>query len=127
MTINSIMTGGEQLIEIDKIYNMDCLEGMKQIEDNSIDLIVTDPPYNTGMQKNDNAAWLRYFFNDKYTNEEYQKLVDIACKEMYRILKHDKLGYLFTNFKQLGRWMITLQKTGFIVKNVIVWDKQIHG
>ena len=32
-------------MEIDKIYNMDCLEGMKSIPDGSIDLIVTDPPY----------------------------------------------------------------------------------
>lgn len=32
-------------MEINKIYNMDCLEGMKQMADNSVDLIVTDPPY----------------------------------------------------------------------------------
>ena len=33
------------MIEIDKIYNEDCLIGMKQIPDGTIDLIVTDPPY----------------------------------------------------------------------------------
>lgn len=32
-------------MELDKIYNMDCLEGMKNIPDKSVDLIVTDPPY----------------------------------------------------------------------------------
>lgn len=32
-------------LELDKIYNEDCLEGMKRIPDKSIDLIVTDPPY----------------------------------------------------------------------------------
>ena len=32
-------------MEINKIYNEDCLEGMKRITDNSIDLVVTDPPY----------------------------------------------------------------------------------
>lgn len=32
-------------MQINKIYNLDCLEGMKQLEDNSVDLIVTDPPY----------------------------------------------------------------------------------
>ncbi|UGL60742.1 DNA methylase [Staphylococcus phage vB_SauM-HM01] len=32
-------------LELNKIYNEDCLEGMKKIPDNSIDLIVTDPPY----------------------------------------------------------------------------------
>lgn len=32
-------------MELNKIYNMDCLEGMKLITDNTIDLVVTDPPY----------------------------------------------------------------------------------
>jgi len=35
-----------EMLELNKIYNMDCLEGMKLIPDNSIDLIVTSPPYN---------------------------------------------------------------------------------
>ncbi len=32
------------MIELNKIYNEDCLEGMKDIPTESIDLIVTDPP-----------------------------------------------------------------------------------
>ena len=32
-------------MELDKIYNMDCLEGMKQIPDGTVDLVVTSPPY----------------------------------------------------------------------------------
>lgn len=32
-------------IELDNIYNCDCMEGMKAMPDNSVDLIVTDPPY----------------------------------------------------------------------------------
>ena len=33
------------MIEIDKIYNEDCLEGMKRIDDASVDCIITDLPY----------------------------------------------------------------------------------
>ena len=33
------------MIELNKIYNEDCLEGMKRIPDESVSLIVTDPPY----------------------------------------------------------------------------------
>lgn len=33
------------MIEIDKIYNEDCLEGMKRIDDASVDCVVTSPPY----------------------------------------------------------------------------------
>jgi len=35
------------LLELNKIYNMDCLEGMKHIEDKSIDMILADLPYGT--------------------------------------------------------------------------------
>ena len=34
-----------KMFELNKIYNLDCLEGLKQLEDNSIDAIVSDPPY----------------------------------------------------------------------------------
>ncbi len=34
------------LLELNKIYNMDCVEGMKSlIPDNSIDIVITSPPY----------------------------------------------------------------------------------
>ena len=32
-------------MEIDNIYNMDCLEGMKRIADGAVDCIITDLPY----------------------------------------------------------------------------------
>lgn len=32
-------------MELNKIYNMDCLEGLKMLDDNCIDLTVTSPPY----------------------------------------------------------------------------------
>ena len=35
-------------MEINKVYNMDCMMGFGLIKDNSVDLIITDPPYNIG-------------------------------------------------------------------------------
>lgn len=34
------------MLEVNNIYNMDCLEGLKLLSDNSVDLVVTSPPYN---------------------------------------------------------------------------------
>jgi site-specific DNA-methyltransferase (adenine-specific) len=60
---------------------MDCLEGMRQMEDNSVDLIVTSPPYNVGIEYDswdDNMPWDQYFiWSEKW------------LKEFYRILKLD--------------------------------------
>ena len=52
-------------MEIDKIYNMDCLEGMKQIPDGSIDAIICDLPYGTTANKWDSIIpldqlWAQY-------------------------------------------------------------------
>jgi DNA modification methylase len=58
------------MIELNKIYNMDCLEGMKDIPDNTIDLTVTSPPY-------DNLrAYNGYSFD-----------FEGIAKELYRITK----------------------------------------
>lgn len=39
------------MLEHNKIYNMDCIEGIKKLPDNSVDAIVTDPPYGLTSQR----------------------------------------------------------------------------
>ena len=39
-------------MELNKIYNEDCIVGMEKIEDGSVDLLLTDPPYNISMKSN---------------------------------------------------------------------------
>ena len=36
------------MVELNKIYEVDVLDGLKQIEDNSCQIIIVDPPYNIG-------------------------------------------------------------------------------
>lgn len=45
------------MIQIDKIYNEDCLEGMKRIEDGSIDSVICDLPYGSLNRRNGYAGW----------------------------------------------------------------------
>ena len=45
------------MLEINKVYQGDCLEVMKEIDDNSIDLIVTSPPYDNLRTYNNNLEW----------------------------------------------------------------------
>jgi len=40
------------MLDLNKIYCMDCLDGMREIPDKSIDLVITDPPYGIGMANN---------------------------------------------------------------------------
>ena len=53
------------MLELNKIYNMDCLDGMKQIESNSIDMILCDLPYGTTQCRWDTVIpldklWIQY-------------------------------------------------------------------
>ena len=41
-------TGGIDMLEKNRIYNMDVLEGLRALPDDSVDLIVTSPSYNKG-------------------------------------------------------------------------------
>lgn len=125
-------------MEVNKIYCMDCLEGMKQISDETIDLILTDPPYNTGMSissstgktrrfNNKHNNYLGNFFDDDYADEDYLNLIQKVCINLFRVLKNNKAGYIFMNWKKLGLWIDELTNVGFKVKNVIIWDKVVHG
>lgn len=65
------------MLELNRIYNMDCLEGMKQLDDNSVDLIVTDPPYNLNKD----------FENDNLSEEEFISFLTPIFNEMCRLIK----------------------------------------
>jgi len=64
-------------MELNRIYNMDCLIGMKDIPDGSVDMIWTDPPYNVGKDYG--------IYKDNLFDEEYLKWCDKWIKEAKRI------------------------------------------
>jgi site-specific DNA-methyltransferase (adenine-specific) len=61
---------------INKVIQGDCLEVMKYIPDKSIDLVLTDPPYNAG----------REYDNDSLTDKEYQSFTVTYLAECKRVL-----------------------------------------
>ena len=69
------------MVELNTIHNMDCIEGLKLVEDNSIDLIVTSPPYNIGI---DYDSW-----KDSMPWGEYLDWCKKWLQECYRVLKPD--------------------------------------
>lgn len=63
------------------ILNIDILKGFETLQDNSVDLIVTSPPYNVGIEYD---SW-----NDLMSKEEYFVWVDKWLSECFRVLKND--------------------------------------
>jgi DNA modification methylase len=62
-------------LQLNKIYNMDCLEGMRLLDGNSIDLTVTSPPYDNLRTYNGNI--------EQWSFEKFQAI----AKELYRVTK----------------------------------------
>jgi DNA modification methylase len=101
------------MLELNKIYCMDCLEGLKMIPDNSIDLVWTDPPYNIDYGYD--------IYKDKKI--DYYIWCGEWIKESHRILKTD--GSIFIkmwsfNIPQIC-WALDYNK--FDMKNIIIWKR----
>lgn len=114
------------MLELNKLYNCDCMEGMKLISDESIDLIVTDPPYkvtsrgsagNSGgmLQKEINKSGMVFAHNDIEPSE--------YAPEFYRILKNGSHLYVMTNHVNLVGMLNEFKKVGFHFIKSLIWDK----
>lgn len=104
----------------------DCRDALPKIPSDSVDLVLTDPPYNTGL-KASNSTRLTHFFDDALPSDEYRALAREVCRELFRVLREDRAAYVFMNWKSLGVWLDALAGAGFRLKNAIVWDKVVQG
>lgn len=65
------------MLEINKIYNEDCLEGMKKIDDKSVDTIITDLPYGqTSRNKWDSVIPFEPLW------EQYERVIKDNCSDL---------------------------------------------
>ena len=113
-------------MELNKIYNEDCLERMKKIDDNSIDLIVTDPPYKVtpkgscgttgGMLKAKITRQGKVF---KYNNINIEDYIN----EFYRILKEDTHCYIMTNNYNLHHFLNVIKDSKLKLIKPLIWKK----
>lgn len=127
-------------MELNKIYCIDVLEGLKQLEDNSIDCIITSPPYNKMGLNKMKSQWKNHKWNmtinynndpnnDNMNEEDYQNWQIEILKECYRVLKDN--GSMFYNHKNRiphSKGIISnpyewLMKSPFKIRQEIIWDR----
>ena len=101
---------------MNRIYCMDCLKGLKKLSGNSIDLVITDPPYG------DNCSYGR--MHKRIENNENPLLNCSALFELYRVLKQNSSLYNFTNWKHYPFLInFIMAYTKFKIRHLIVWKK----
>lgn len=120
------------MIELNKIYNEDCLEGMKRIPDGSVDCIATDVPYRItsrgnagssgGMMQKDLSMKGKIFEDNDIKIEEY-------LPEFYRILKEKSHCYIMCNHINLTHFLKVIDESNFHFIKCLVWvkDNKIMG
>lgn len=122
------------MLEVNKIYNMDCLEGMKMMEDNSVDIVLSSPPYNTARNGNERAIKnyeRRYdVYMEKRSNQEYQEWMIKIFEQFNRLLKEN--GCILWNMSYGGENPMLMydtlnsvcSNTPFMIADTIVWKKK---
>lgn len=113
-------------MEIDKIYNENCLVGMRDIPDKSIDLIVTDPPYRV-TSKGCSGTMSGYWANDMTNRGKIFTENDVDIEdyigEFYRLLKPNAHCYIMCNNVNLPHFFDVISKSEFHFVKLLVWDK----
>lgn len=108
-------------------------ENMTQIDNESINLIVTSPPYNIDIKYGNKTIKGKTIkskgtkYKDNFTEEEYRNMLKNVFNECKRILKKD--GSIFINIKNrysdgsiITPYWIEQYFSDFYLKNVIIWN-----
>lgn len=119
-----------------QIFNEDCRKGIKKIADNSIDLIVTDPPYfidgmgddwddielHKKAKKSGVVGGLPVGMKfDRKQGENLQKFLQPLCEEFYRVLKPGAFCIVFSQGRLYHRAAMALDLSGFEIRDLMGW------
>ena len=113
---------------MNKIYNKDCIIGMKTIPDETIDLVVTDPPFAINFKAkkanyNRTASRVLSGYNEINVEDYYKFTNDWMC-QVKRILKKSGSMYVFSGWNNLKDILTALDVNGFTTVNHIIWKYQ---
>lgn len=128
------------MLELNKIYNKDCLDGMRLMDDDSVDAVVTSPPYNlclrvrngqyvkrgkneefghTGLTVNRYAS----SYSDDLDIDKYYQWQKECISEMLRVCS----GVVFYNIQVVtGNKEAVFQLMGYFaehIRDLLIWDK----
>lgn len=115
-------------LEINRVYRMDCIEGMKLMSPNSVDLVITDPPFAIDFKakrSNYNRTGERVLEGyNEISKESYYEFTLAWMKQAYQVLKETGSMYVFSGWNNLKDILVALDEIGFITINHLIWKYQ---
>ena len=110
------------MLEMNKIHLMDCMEGMKEIPDKSIDLIVTDPPYFLPTQSYVGVRGSGYIKRHLADTSILRGFFKQVFSEMDRVLKATGTFYVFCDAQSYPIFYDVMFPHCKHVR-LLIWDK----
>ena len=118
------------MTKIERIYLGDALDVLKTMEDNSVDSVVTDPPYGLSKEPDINEVLSKWLAGEEYDHghggfmgkswDSFVPHPDI-WREVYRVLKPGGHALVFAGTRTQDLMTISLRLAGFEVRDVIEW------
>ena len=111
-------------LEINQIHNMDCLEGLMQLPDNSIDLVITSPPYNLSFRYGGGKKTKLYSnYDDNLSEDDYYEFIKQCIKQLIRDSRFTFFNFqLLTNNKK--PYLKIIGDFSENIKDIIIWNKK---
>lgn len=106
------------------VINGNCIEEMSKMPAESVDLILTDPPY--GIDIGNSQTFGKTSEQKTYEDSDHITfdMLDKCIKEMYRVLKDDRHMYMFFAVDKYDSLVKLFIKHGFEVHHIpLIWDK----
>ena len=98
------------------LYNEDCVKGLNKIEDHSIDLVLTDPPYCLGKDYGNNS--------DKMSPKDFLEWTKLWITKVIPKIKETGSLYIFVTW-QYSPEIFSFIKTKMEMVNEIIWDRRV--
>lgn len=123
------MNKKDDRVPINQILSGDCIERLRNLPDNSIDLIFADPPYfmqTSGVLLRNNGTKFDGVEDDwdKFADyKEYDEFCLNWLKECQRILKPNGTIWVIGSFQNIYRLGYIMQNLGFWILNDVIWSK----
>lgn len=121
------------------IHNADCLDGMRGLDANSVDAIVTDPPYASGGRQAAGARGVtsksnqeyrpdeEWFLGDNMGSDSYLWWMREVARECLRVARAGSQAQVFTDWRQYTTLVTAWETVGWTLRSVVVWDKAKGG
>ena len=112
---------------------------MQRIQDGSIDMLLTDPPYSSGglfagdrkqstrtkycAREHNGAARFSSFSGDNMDQRSYTEFLRMVLAKAREKAKPESIAAVFTDWRQLPALTDALQAAGWVYRGIVVWDK----